>query len=342
MNTAHAFVEALDWGLAAKARGDVHAAAHRVREAWGPAAGMGLGEVLARPTMTSSGCVDAAVVLHAAGCFDLAVVACERAVLLDPSSTIGWPALAWLLPTAGRKQALPDLYRRWAEARPTDATAIHMHAATAGRALPRASTDYVRELFDEFAKSFDQTLANLGYRVPDAIAAQLDPRWSILPAHPAALDLGCGTGLVGALLRPHVERLVGVDLSDAMLAVARERGVYDELHCADMIEATLAMPHAHDVIVAGDALVYLGDLAPVATAIAVGLRPGGLVVATTERDPDGAAHRLMPSGRFAHAHDALARALVAAGLVVESNLALVLRHEGGSEVDGRLTLARRP
>lgn len=342
MNTAQAFIEALEWGLAAKARGDIHAAAHRVREAWGPAAGMGLTELLSRSTTTSEGCVDAAVVLHAAGCFDLAVVACERAVLLDASSATGWPALAWLLPTAGRQHALPELYRRWAEARPNDATAIHMHAASTGRPLDRASPAYVRELFDEFAKTFDDTLAQLDYRVPAAIAAALEPRWSGFVVPAVALDLGCGTGLVGALLRPHVARLVGVDLSEPMLAAARERGVYDELVCADMIEAMADVSSTYDVIVAGDALVYLGDLVPIAAAIARALRPGGVALATTENDDGGAAHRLTKTGRFSHADDTLARALVAHGITVESNDAIVLRREGGNDVDGRLTIARRP
>ncbi len=40
------------------------------------------------------------------------------------------------------------------------------------------------------------------------------------------LDLGCGTGAAGALLRPAATRLVGVDLSANMLAkAARARGL---------------------------------------------------------------------------------------------------------------------
>jgi predicted TPR repeat methyltransferase len=42
-----------------------------------------------------------------------------------------------------------------------------------------------------------------------------------------AVDLGCGTGLMGPLLRSHVSVLEGVDLSTAMVEKARERGCYD-------------------------------------------------------------------------------------------------------------------
>ena len=40
-------------------------------------------------------------------------------------------------------------------------------------------------------------------------------------------DAGAGTGQCGEQMRPLVNRLVGADLSAAMLAKAQERGVYD-------------------------------------------------------------------------------------------------------------------
>ena len=40
----------------------------------------------------------------------------------------------------------------------------------------------------------------------------------------SALDLGCGTGLMGEALRERIDHLTGVDLSAAMIAKARERG----------------------------------------------------------------------------------------------------------------------
>ena len=56
----------------------------------------------------------------------------------------------------------------------------------------------------------------------DPAAASSMPRWQ------HAVDLGCGTGLMGPLLRPHVSSyLEGVDLSVGMVDKARERGCYD-------------------------------------------------------------------------------------------------------------------
>lgn len=52
---------------------------------------------------------------------------------------------------------------------------------------------------------------------------QQQPQWS------HCVDLGCGTGLMGPLLRPHTRHLSGVDLSQGMVQKARERGCYDDL-----------------------------------------------------------------------------------------------------------------
>ena len=50
-----------------------------------------------------------------------------------------------------------------------------------------------------------------------------------------ALDAGCGTGLVGVLLKEAgMSSLTGIDYSPGMLAEAEKKGVYDALHTIDM------------------------------------------------------------------------------------------------------------
>ncbi len=51
----------------------------------------------------------------------------------------------------------------------------------------------------------------------------------------AVLDAGCGTGLCAPWLVPYAHRLVGVDLSQAMLDKAAARACYDELAKADLV-----------------------------------------------------------------------------------------------------------
>ena len=54
------------------------------------------------------------------------------------------------------------------------------------------------------------------------------------PLWPRCIDLGCGTGLMGPLLRGHVGHLSGVDLSSGMVDKARQRGCYDDLAVGEL------------------------------------------------------------------------------------------------------------
>jgi predicted TPR repeat methyltransferase len=196
--------------------------------------------------------------------------------------------------------------------------------------LPRA---YVARLFDDYAQRFDRHLVeDLAYRGPALIAAAID---AAAPGRRfvRALDLGCGTGLAGAPLRGRVERLEGVDLSPAMLAKARERGLYDALEAADIVDHLRHFCAAFDLIVAADALAYCGDLQPVFAAAAVALAPGGLLAFTVETCA-GEGYRLRETMRFVHAPAYVEVSAAAASLspiVVE---AASVRREKGVDVDG--------
>ena len=85
--------------------------------------------------------------------------------------------------------------------------------------------------YDEWAKSYDSDMADVGYRHP-AIAVGLVSRH--LPAGSTPiLDAGAGTGLVGELLDvmgyPVIDAL---DASEGMLEIARRKNVYRDLHYA--------------------------------------------------------------------------------------------------------------
>jgi predicted TPR repeat methyltransferase len=94
------------------------------------------------------------------------------------------------------------------------------------------------------------------------------------------LDAGCGTGLVGVLVRDLANRLDGIDMSSAMLEKAREKDVYDHLHLGDLLPFMLDNPNAYDAITCAATLIHFGDLSPVFDAAAVSLRDSGLFVFT--------------------------------------------------------------
>jgi predicted TPR repeat methyltransferase len=240
----------------------------------------------------------------------------------------------------GRLDEAAEVYRRWLQEEPGNATAQHFLAACTGQATPsRASDAFVRQSFDDYADRFDTVLRGLGYRIPEHIRdwlSELTPalrQWDVL-------DGGCGTGLAGALLAPWARRLYGVDLSPGMLARAAQTGVYDDLQEGEL-GAYLAQFHeAFDLIALADTLIYFGDLGDVLVRCANALRGGGYVVFNTEQF-EGQDLQLAPSGRYQHSAAHVHQALIRAGFELVREQSLAVRHELGQEVAGQLVLARR-
>ena len=255
-----------------------------------------------------------------------------------------WPPALFALGEAraklGDANGAAEAFRASLAADPADAQGAAGRLALLGegeppRDLPRA---YVARLFDDYAQRFDRHLVEeLAYRGPALIAAAID---AAAPGRrfARALDLGCGTGLAGAPLRARVERLEGVDLSAAMLAKARERGLYDALEAADIVDHLRRFGAAFDLIVAADALAYFGDLQPVFAAAAAALAPGGLFAFTVETFA-GEGYRLGETMRFAHARayvEASAAAAALRPLVVEAASIAPRKGRRRSRPDGGL------
>src|SRR6185503_20048517 len=188
---------------------------------------------------------------------------------------------------AGRIDEAVAVYKEWLPVDPDNAVARHMLAASTGAETPqRASDNYVRQIFDSFAGSFEQVLDRIGYRAPTLISDFLD---RVAPANDASLviaDAGCGTGLCADFLRRRAQRLVGVDLSAGMLAKARARKAYDELIEIELAAWLAGRSAEFDLIVSADTLCYFGALEQALAGAAGALRPGGRVIFTVERAAD--------------------------------------------------------
>ena len=203
-----------------------------------------------------------------------------------------------------RSDEATKILGKWLEEEPGNPIARHMLAACSGRDVPeRASNDFIETTFDSFAASFEAKLARLSYRAPALIAAVLEDRGLEPLRLLDVLDAGCGTGLCGAVVAPFARRLVGVDLSEGMLALAKEKNIYDALVKADLSAHLCNNGETFDLIVSADALVYFGDLTGIVAAFAGALRPNGLLAFTLESavgDTAGAGFRLELHGRYSH------------------------------------------
>jgi len=133
-----------------------------------------------------------------------------------------------------------------------------------------------------------------------------------------------------------------VDLSPAMVELARKRAVYDALVVAELTAYLREHLASFDVIVSADTLVYFGALEEVIAAAAGALRAGGLFVFTLEHGTgeSGPGYRLETHGRYTHTRPYVERLLASSGLepVIER---AELRLETGVPVVGLVIRARK-
>jgi predicted TPR repeat methyltransferase len=272
-----------------------------------------------------------------------AAAALHRALKLEPGHIPAYESLALVLHRLGNYAEAAEVYREWLAHDPGNPMALHMLAATSGAGAPsRAADGYVRQLFDDFAATFDENLESLQYRAPQLVVERLAREVSGAAALDI-LDAGCGTGLCGPLLRPLVRRLVGIDLSAGMVEKARARGGYDELAVAELCAFMGSRPGSFDAVVSADTLVYFGALEEPLRAARSCLRRGGALAFTLESReaaPGDPPHRLETHGRYSHCEEYVRQVAEAAGFGQVSCERGVLRRERGSEVMGLIVLAR--
>jgi predicted TPR repeat methyltransferase len=141
----------------------------------------------------------------------------------------------------------------------------------------------VADRYNEWAKGYDNDLTSWSYQAPTVVAA------TVVSRHPeagSALDVGCGTGLVGRALRTRgfTGRIVGLDISHASLEIARQCGAYDSVERADLQQRLPFEDHSVDAVVCVGVMTYLPDVESVWREFARVARRGGLVVATQRED----------------------------------------------------------
>ena len=263
-----------------------------------------------------------------------ALDAYERALELNPELGAAWTLRGHLLRQAGRLADASVCFNNAIGCGEDVESHLYFLGALGLGALPAAAPhSFVRGLFDEYAAHFDDELVKtLNYRGHEHVCAPL------AALHPApfasALDLGCGSGLAAPLLRPLAARLAGVDLSPRMLARAAALRLYDELQAGELVAHLRTSGARHDLIVACDVFIYLGDLTPVFDAAARVLAPGGVFAFTVEEGHADVGYDLLPTLRYAHSEPYLRELAQARGLRVTRVARAPLREGHGQAIVG--------
>lgn len=200
--------------------------------------------------------------------------------------------------------------------------------------------DYITNLFDAYADHYEIHLQQaLDYQVPElllqAMYQCIKPALNTLDI----LDLGCGTGLCGILFKPLSHQLIGVDLSKKMLAIAQQKNIYDQLIVNNIETFLTENTQKFDLILAGDVLVYIGDLENLYTQIHRTLKPNGLFIFNTEISAKED-FTLNQSGRFAHQRSYLENLAKKHGFEIIYCKEAMTRKQNDAPVMGHINIIR--
>jgi predicted TPR repeat methyltransferase len=125
-----------------------------------------------------------------------------------------------------------------------------------------------------------------------------------------------------------------------MLEKARALAVYDRLVNADIVSHLVATSDIHDLIVAADVFIYVGDLEPVFRAARRVMSAGGIFCFSVEI-ARSANFELLPSLRYAHSESYLRGLAEAHGFDVLAAIREPLRNDQRDAIEGLFVYLRR-
>jgi predicted TPR repeat methyltransferase len=264
-----------------------------------------------------------------------------QTIELTPAFAPAYALLGRAQAALGHRDEAIVAFNEALERDPEDTLGVRLDLAKLGALTPdeAISDGYVRALFDAYAERFDAHLTGpLAYRGPAVVMQSLEramARAGRPVAFRLAIDLGCGTGLMGRALQKAARRMEGVDLSPRMVAEAAKTGLYARFDIAEAAEALDSRPAASaDLIVAADVLVYVGDLFPLFREVARVLEPGGHFAFTCQAHLGPEDFVLGVDSRYQHNEFYLEAVAQDCGLDVADLASASTRQERGMDVPG--------
>jgi predicted TPR repeat methyltransferase len=257
---------------------------------------------------------------------------------LTPVWPPGWLALGKAQMGLGEREEARAAFRQVIALDAADILGAGLYLAQLGEDVPPSAAmqpAYVAALFDEYAPRFDAHLTGaLTYRAPEFLAEALE---AVAPGrtYPAALDLGCGTGLMARALAGCYGKMTGIDLSPAMLREAEKTRLYTRLEAAEILAFLAGEGAQYNLILAADVFCYIADFAPILTAMHARLHPNGLAAFTVQIHA-GEGVVLGQDQRFHHAPRFVERLAQEAGFTLRLTRAITPRMDAGQPVAGAL------
>ena len=182
----------------------------------------------------------------------------------------------------------------------------------------------VHDYFDNIALEYDVSQQSQGYAAHIYADEFLRRYIDVSRVNYRVLDLGCGTGLMGGLVRDVAMSITGVDFSRAMTQMAMQRFtqddglVYERVLLRDLREYLQGIETPqYDIVTMVHVANYLGECADVFKGVAGALRDGGVWLLQVEYPEKNAPYGVVKqTGRFGHSEAYVREQAALHGLVV--------------------------
>lgn len=141
-------------------------------------------------------------------------------------------------------------------------------------------TDHLVDFFDQIASVYDTWAGGQHGRVAARLVELAAPK----PGE-HVLDVGTGTGLVAHLVASRIRpgTVIGIDLSDRMLSIARSKQTKNTQFVGMAAERLVFRPETFDLVTMGEALAYLSDPTDALAEAHRVLRTGGRIALSCQR-----------------------------------------------------------
>jgi len=201
----------------------------------------------------------------------------------------------------------------------------------------------VQQWFDEKAAEFDNVrMFREYYRSPGLVGMEVSALSERHGKPARALDLGCGTGLVGIAVAAHCGKLVGVDLSSGMLAQAHQKEVYAELVHGDILRNETLVEPGFQLLTAAGIAECVYDLDRFFRRCRDLLVEGGHLVLAFEQPLEAdVSTGFEYDGTLRHDPEKVRLALRDTGFEIESMKPNILRSPSNMVSGGYVAVARR-
>jgi len=236
-------------------------------------------------------------------------------------------------------QGQPDMaikcYQKALTIKPDYAVPQHMLNALTGNTSTEPPKEYVKNLFDDYAERFDDSLIKqLEYKLPFLMKELILKLGPGKKTFEKVIDLGCGTGLTGKELRDISNNLTGIDISSNMVAKTRELDVYDRLIVGDIVDILSSSKEKYDLLIALDVFIYVGELTKIFNTVRQCCNKNALFIFSIETQKENG-YSLLKSARYAHSDDYILN-IASDGFKVIGFQEVKLRKEKEGRIDGKI------